>query len=224
MQNVLWGALLPFLVWGIWFIVSSPPLWINITAVGLALFLAGYYVWRADHIQLIPGVRIAGTKYKSTPFINARHDRDHRTFSQVVVRCLEKSPVYECVGRLQRVERLRDNEWEEVDIDGGLVLQWSNERQRSIEQHPGAEKALNVFYVEHSSREILPCVNPDADIPEILLHMLFSRIGPIVCFRFYVQITCSARSDGKLTAIAPTTFCLEAQFLNNPFEPELNIL
>ncbi len=51
-QNVLWGALLPFLVWGIWFIVGTPPVWINWTAVLLALFIAGYYVWRADHIRL----------------------------------------------------------------------------------------------------------------------------------------------------------------------------
>jgi hypothetical protein len=52
MQNILWGALLPFLAWGIWFIVSTPPTWINVTALGLALFMAGYYVWRADHVRL----------------------------------------------------------------------------------------------------------------------------------------------------------------------------
>jgi hypothetical protein len=51
-QNVLWGALLPFLVWGIWFIVGTPPAWINWTAVFIALFIAGYYVWRADHARL----------------------------------------------------------------------------------------------------------------------------------------------------------------------------
>src|ERR1700733_3028951 len=52
MQNILWGALLPFLAWGIWFIVSNPPTWVNVTAVGLALVMAGYYVWRADHVRL----------------------------------------------------------------------------------------------------------------------------------------------------------------------------
>lgn len=52
MQNILWGALLPFLAWGIWFIVSNPPTWVNVTAVGVALFMAGYYVWRADHVRL----------------------------------------------------------------------------------------------------------------------------------------------------------------------------
>jgi hypothetical protein len=51
-QNVLWGALLPFLVWGVWFIVGTPPAWINWTAVLVALFVAGYYVWRADHLRL----------------------------------------------------------------------------------------------------------------------------------------------------------------------------
>jgi hypothetical protein len=58
MQNILWGALLPFLAWGIWFIVSTPPTWINVCAIGLALFMAGYYVWRAHHLRLIPQLTI----------------------------------------------------------------------------------------------------------------------------------------------------------------------
>lgn len=58
MQDILWGALLPFVAWGIWFIVSTPPTWINVAAVGLALFMAGYYVWRADHIRLEPNLHI----------------------------------------------------------------------------------------------------------------------------------------------------------------------
>jgi hypothetical protein len=29
MQNILWGALLPFVAWGIWFVVSNPPMWIK---------------------------------------------------------------------------------------------------------------------------------------------------------------------------------------------------
>lgn len=57
-QNVLWGALLPFLAWGIWFIVGTPPTWVNATAVGVALFLSGYYVWRADHIRLQQRIKI----------------------------------------------------------------------------------------------------------------------------------------------------------------------
>jgi hypothetical protein len=59
MQNILWGALLPFVAWGIWFVLGNPPMWVNATAIGLALFLAGYYVWRADHIRLEPKVEIA---------------------------------------------------------------------------------------------------------------------------------------------------------------------
>jgi hypothetical protein len=58
MQNILWGALLPFLAWGIWFIVGTPPMWINATAIGVALFLAGYYVWRADHVRLQQSIEI----------------------------------------------------------------------------------------------------------------------------------------------------------------------
>lgn len=59
MQNILWGALLPFLAWGIWFVLGNPPLWVNATAVGLALFVAGYHVWRADHVRLERKLEIA---------------------------------------------------------------------------------------------------------------------------------------------------------------------
>jgi hypothetical protein len=58
MQDVLWGGLLPFVVWGIWFILGNPPMGVNITALGIALFLAGYYAWRADHVRLQKTIEI----------------------------------------------------------------------------------------------------------------------------------------------------------------------
>jgi hypothetical protein len=35
-------------------------MWLNATAIGVALFLAGYYVWRADHIRLHAAFAIKG--------------------------------------------------------------------------------------------------------------------------------------------------------------------
>ena len=76
MQNILWGALLPFLAWGIWFIVSTPPTWVNLLAVGFALFLAGYYVWRADHLRLLQKIEITRLRVQSW-VVDGREGRAH---------------------------------------------------------------------------------------------------------------------------------------------------
>jgi hypothetical protein len=69
MQNILWGALLPFVAWGIWFIVSTPPTSVNVVAIGLALFMAGYYVWRADHLRLARKISITGLRVQEWTII-----------------------------------------------------------------------------------------------------------------------------------------------------------
>ena len=57
-QAVLWGVSMPALVWGIWFILGTPPQWMNVAAIFSGLFIAGYYVWRADHVRLQPKLKV----------------------------------------------------------------------------------------------------------------------------------------------------------------------
>jgi hypothetical protein len=79
-QAVLWGAGVPAVIWGIWFIVGAPPSWVNWTAVLVALFLANYYVWRADHVRLIPKFGVPEViKFQSTPTMNPTTGQDTGT-------------------------------------------------------------------------------------------------------------------------------------------------
>jgi hypothetical protein len=47
--DILWGVALPFLIWTVYSLFKTPPAWINWTVILTAAFVAGYYVWRADH-------------------------------------------------------------------------------------------------------------------------------------------------------------------------------
>jgi hypothetical protein len=68
-QAVLWGVSTPALVWGIWFIVGTPPQWMNVTAVFLGLFMAGYYVWCADHVRLQQKI-VVPRVHQQDPFVH----------------------------------------------------------------------------------------------------------------------------------------------------------
>jgi hypothetical protein len=157
-QNVLWGALLPFLIWGIWFIVSNPPAWVNVTAVGVALFLAGYFVWKADHVRLIPKLGVGDDIDMKFTGIGVP-DKKKRTV-QVLVKCETEGPVKDCRGQLLRVSKWAegDGKWEITHINETLDLEWSYvDPPTFITLEHGAPRQLNVFWVENTHRDIVTC-------------------------------------------------------------------
>jgi hypothetical protein len=130
MQDILWGALLPFVAWGIWFIVSNPPTWVNATAIGTALFLAGYYVWRADHVRLIPRFEVKDFCYQDTPTTDAGgHPTGRSTWVQLLPKCLTDADVETCEGHLRRILHWSNSEsrWEETPMNESVMLHWSHE-------------------------------------------------------------------------------------------------
>jgi hypothetical protein len=137
--DVLWGVALPFLAWMVYSLFKTPAPWINWLAILSALFLAGYYVWRADHVRLIPKLAVRDSRLLNTPITLNGSVYDQRTFVQLVPTCLTEAPVYECVAYLQNVQRLGGNGWEDTTLDKNLILNWATEH------HPQAEQPLNVF-------------------------------------------------------------------------------
>ena len=76
------------------------------------------YVWRADHVPLIPKLAVREIHFQETPVMLNGEIYDHRTCIQLVPTCLTESPVYECVACLQRVEKLTaDGDWKETELD-----------------------------------------------------------------------------------------------------------
>ena len=226
--EVAWGAGVPAIVFIILWSLDRIPQWAILLFFVWALFVAGYHNWRGDHVRLKPRIKAQRTYQTPTPvFVQHVGVVAHRVFSQIVVTCLTEAPVYECEGHLQRVQKFTGRKWEETDLDKNLILQWANEKERKIEQHPRAEKMLNVFFVQDSPQwMIVPCLNPDADIPAVKLASIFmkSPVDTITAFRFYIHITCSARIDGKLVSIAPDHCILEARFGDDPLRPALTLM
>ena len=79
-QAALWGGSVLAVAFGWRFITSDWPYPVKLTACIVALFFAGYYVWRADHVRLIPKLRIVGTRFQDTPVTLGGSVFDHRTF------------------------------------------------------------------------------------------------------------------------------------------------
>ena len=85
------------------------------------VLVAGYYVWRADHLRMIPKLVVRGTRVQDTPITANGMIYDNRRFVQLTPTCLTDAPVYECVAYLQRVERFDGNRWEETSLDRNLI-------------------------------------------------------------------------------------------------------
>jgi hypothetical protein len=57
--DIVWGEVVvgviwafPFLIWGLVTQFVSTPTWLNWIAIFAAFLVAGYYVWRVDHVRL----------------------------------------------------------------------------------------------------------------------------------------------------------------------------
>jgi hypothetical protein len=181
MQDILWGALLPFLAWGIWFVLGNPPMWVNATAIGLALFMAGYYVWRADHVRLLPQLKANGICLQETP---TSFETITAIYVQVDVRCLTEAPVHECRGHLVRVRKKDSDQdqWEATEMNESLYMGWSHRGFEPLTLEPGAEPRLNICHWSSNSTEIIPEVKP---LP-LRAAYVFDSMG---IFRFDVRIT-----------------------------------
>ena len=70
--DVLWGvgvgATVPYIVFGLYSLFKTPTPLVNWLAIVGALFLAGYYLWRADHLRLTPQLEI--TRVIPQSFLN----------------------------------------------------------------------------------------------------------------------------------------------------------
>lgn len=223
--DVTWGigvgAAVPYMIFGLYSLFKTPPPLANWLAIVGALFLAGYYLWRSDHIRLIPQLDVVGTRLEDMPIPIDDHRSDMRTFCQLVPKCLTESPVYECRGHLREVRRWNVDRWQATSL-GPLVLRWGNVIDNEITLYPGAENVLNVCFITHSTRQVSPCV--DADITWQAVFAAFPRQpGGVEAYQFDVCITCSHRVNGHLESVKPVNICLEFQMTNDLYQPHLEL-
>jgi hypothetical protein len=153
-QSVIWGGGVLAIGWGLRFIVGEWPTWVNWLAVVVALFFAGYYVWRDDHIRLLPKLVIGRWNTLKTRV----SDGSESTYVQVLVECGSEHSVDDCRGHIKHVSKWDDSDksWEPL-IDQSLPLLWSNIDQPSRTLWSELAEPLNVFYINNFTGLIMLC-------------------------------------------------------------------
>jgi hypothetical protein len=159
-QALLWGGSVLALAFGWHFVTTDWPYPVKVTACVTALFFAGYYLWRANRIRLIPKLGIGDV---SLIWTDTGLPNQKRRYIQVPVKCETESPIKNCRGQLLRVSRWvkdsgeSDGKWEPTHINETLDLLWSHLDEPALTLENGADRHLNVFFVENISRNMVTC-------------------------------------------------------------------
>lgn len=149
-QDVLWGASMPAVMFLLWWALGSPPNWALVLIFVIAMFVAGYYAWRAGHVLLIPRLNIDPTpRAQGSPTVNPQNaPTGYSVNYQLVVNNATEVPVDDCRGHLLSVLKLADDgTWQETAINEALVIQWTvNSNVTALTIYPGVPQRLNIFF------------------------------------------------------------------------------
>lgn len=114
--------------------------------------LAGYHIWRADHLRLIPGIKLEEIRQAS-----ARAKDVNRNYIQLVVGCATEAPIEECRGRLLHVWRWSGDDWKQIEPNRPLHLNWSPGVDEPISLSPGIPEFIDVLYISDHVSYIYFC-------------------------------------------------------------------
>jgi hypothetical protein len=123
-MNILFGETAVGTIFLIWWALTNPKNPPLILIFVVAVIIAGYFVWRADHVRLIPNIKVVRALLQDTPVVHKGIAVDYRTFIQRKLECTSESPVYECAGYLQRVHYLSPDGWQPTALNESLRLRW----------------------------------------------------------------------------------------------------
>jgi hypothetical protein len=122
-------------------------------AVAWAILVAGYFIWRADHVRLLPKMTLGPLDtalYARTGVANQK-----RRYVQVIVACATEGPLEICRGQLLRISEWVDGKWEATHISETLDLLWSYVDEPTVTVEHGAPRRLDLLFVENTSRDIV---------------------------------------------------------------------
>ena len=187
-QAAIWGGSVLAVAFGWHFITSDWPHFVKLSACVVALFFAGYYLWRADHIRLLPKCEIKQWTTLTTETLDeGRHINGWSIYYQLIPKCLSEANVEECHGVLTSIEMWDEfqRDWETKDNEA-LPLEWSYAGYEPITLHPKAEKHLNVFFIHSSNQQITPCVYP----PPVRFVKMFNQLPlqQVKAIRFNIRL------------------------------------
>jgi|ERR1700691_2645094 len=127
--NILFGETLVGIGFLVWWALGAPTNHALVVVFVIAMFVAGYYAWRAVHIRLIPSFEVKSYITQSTDAFDEKGQKNGwSVYFQLVPKCLTDANVEECRGFLTSIEMWDGfaGGWEEKEAEV-LFLQWSHE-------------------------------------------------------------------------------------------------
>jgi hypothetical protein len=159
-MNILFGETVVGAIFLIWWAISNPKNPPLILIFVLAVIVAGYFAWRADHIRLMP--KLSVTTLCPPNETDTENPDVTNLFIQIIPECLTDVPVHGCRGRLLQVgKRFEDGEdWRLTGMDSPLFLGWDYYGSGEFTLEPGIRQRLNICWWSNRSRFIIPAVDP----------------------------------------------------------------
>lgn len=212
-NNILFGETLVGIVFLLWWALAGPSNTKLIVVFVVAVLVAGYYAWRADHVRLIPRFRIEGFHLQPTPTLDPSTQKSWKTlYVQIQPRCCSELPITGCSGHLLRVDMWVVGQWTNTGMNEALLLEWSNGSDKPITLYPGAENRLNVFLVHEINSIVNPCVPHGLPLRAV---DAFRDAQKGDKFRFDVKIT----AENSVSVDAS----LEATLSDHPLHPSVEL-
>jgi hypothetical protein len=180
-----WGPAVLCIAYCVWWFRPQPPPWYVTMAFicGLVL-ITGYYLWRADHVQLIPKLTID----KSNLQVTAANDGSKRLFAQLIVKSSSEQSVDDCAGFINEIFKWshETGTWRSV-MDQPLPLMWGNIDGLLCTLWPGMAQPLNIFFVANTGDRVGEMHPWNKSVPNWILAVLeLKRPGDI--FKFDILV------------------------------------
>jgi hypothetical protein len=179
--NILFGETLVGIGFLIWWALGAPTNHALIIVFVVAMFVAGYYAWRADHVRLLPQLSIGSVVVQETPTEASGEKR--AVFVQVELICKD-APVEECRGHLLRVYKryMGESEWTLTQMNERLDLEWSHKGCVPLTLYKSGGQNLNICSHGNGVSIIVPAVSPRPS----RWREVFDSTGS---FRFDIELT-----------------------------------
>ena len=187
--NILFGETLVGIGFLIWWALGAPTNRALVVVFVVAMFVAGYYAWRANHIRLSKRIALGDVRTIPTPTRNHQDGTPgpDRAVVQLAVECATESSIEACTARLLSVWKWDSltSRWKATDVDEPLSLIWSvaDTLQRTLE--PGIPLQLNIFYVE----DVVPkWIRICTDRIPFRMEQVFIDAAPDEVFKFDISV------------------------------------
>ena len=217
-QDILWGTSLPAVAFFLWWTLGLPRNTAILCFFVCFLFVAGYYVWRVDHVRLIPKFTVDQFEVQPTPMVDRLGFKTGTAlYYQLLPKCSTDANVENCRGMLTAIQMWNKNEnrWMPVEREV-MFLEWSHGAllgpSKPTTLYAGGEQRLNVFCIHSPEPKMRLCVEP---FPARFISLFEQLALNTTAIRFDIQVSADNCPTVRLS--------MKVQLTGDPFRPIVDL-